>query len=95
MFPNLRLIFRKRIPYTTRRVKCKDEGIVLRYVDGQYSCDFSGAREATVNQEKGLYYLFYDDAGKDGRRVYIAVSEGLRKDNENSRDIFIYGISGE
>ena len=47
-------------PWTNKRMVCQDYGIVLRYGDGPDSCDVYGAREANVNKENGLYYLFYD-----------------------------------
>ena len=64
-------------PQTTKRIECKDDGIVLRYGDGADSCDILGAREANVNKENGMYYLFYDGAGKDGWRSCLAESEDL------------------
>lgn len=65
-------------PQATMRMNALDEGIVLRYGDGPDSCDFLGAREAIVNMEKGVYYLFYDGAGKDGWRACVAESKDLK-----------------
>lgn len=65
-------------PSATKRMACKDEGIVLRYGDGPDSCDILGAREAIVNKENGIYHLFYDGAGKDGWRACLAVSRDLK-----------------
>jgi predicted GH43/DUF377 family glycosyl hydrolase len=64
-------------PQATKRMECKDFGIVLRYGNGPDSCDVFGAREANVNKENGIYYLFYDGAGKDGWRSCLAESEDL------------------
>ncbi len=65
-------------PWTNKRIVCKDYGIVLRYGDGPDSCDVYGAREANVNRENGLYYLFYDGAGKDGWESCLAESKDLK-----------------
>ncbi len=66
-------------PWATKRIACKDEGIVLRYGNGPDSCDILGAREAIVNKENGTYYLFYDGAGKDGWRACLAESRDLKR----------------
>jgi predicted GH43/DUF377 family glycosyl hydrolase len=55
-----------------------DEGIVLRYGDGPDSCDVYGAREAIVNEDKGIYHLFYDGAGKEGWKACLAESNDLK-----------------
>jgi predicted GH43/DUF377 family glycosyl hydrolase len=65
-------------PQASLRMNSRDEGIVLRYGDGPDSCDVLGAREAIVNMENGVYYLFYDGAGKDGWRACIAESKDLK-----------------
>jgi len=65
-------------PAVTKRMTCKDEGIVLRYGDGLDSCDILGAREAIVNKENDIYHLFYDGAGKDGWKACLAVSKDLK-----------------
>src|SRR6185312_974166 len=64
-------------PQATKRVACKDFGIVLKYGNGPDSCDVYGAREANVNKVNGTYYLFYDGAGKDGWRSCLAESKDL------------------
>ena len=66
-------------PQATKRIECKDYGIVLRHGDGADSCDIFGAREANVNKENGVYYLFYDGAGKDGWRSCLAESKDLKQ----------------
>ncbi|MEY4538603.1 MAG: hypothetical protein RLZZ306_360 [Bacteroidota bacterium] len=65
-------------PQATLRMDAIDEGIVLKYGNGQDSCDVYGAREAIVNEENGNYYLFYDGAGKDGWRACLAESRDLK-----------------
>jgi len=65
-------------PSASLRVKCTDEGIVLKHGDGPDSCDFYGAREAIVNKDGDKYYLFYDGAGKDGWRACLAESVDLK-----------------
>jgi predicted GH43/DUF377 family glycosyl hydrolase len=65
-------------PQATKRIECKDFGIVLKYGDGPDSCDIYGAREANVNKVNDTYYLFYDGAGKDGWRSCLAESKDLK-----------------
>lgn len=65
-------------PQAHLRMNALDEGIVLRYGDGIDSCDIYGAREAIVNKDKGIYYLFYDGAGKDGWLACLAESKDLK-----------------
>jgi predicted GH43/DUF377 family glycosyl hydrolase len=65
-------------PQATLRMNALDEGIVLRHGDGIDSCDVYGVREAIVNKDKGIYYLFYDGAGKDGWLACLAESRDLK-----------------
>lgn len=65
-------------PQASYRINAVDSGIVLRYGDGKDSCDVYGAREAIVNKENGIYYLFYDGAGKDGWLACLAESKDLK-----------------
>ncbi len=65
-------------PSASKRIPCQDEGIVLRYGDGQDSCDVYGAREAVVYKDGDHYYLFYDGAGNDGWKSCLAISTDLR-----------------
>lgn len=65
-------------PSANLRVLCTDEGIVMNYDNGPDSCDTFGAREAVVNKEGDIYYLFYDGAGKDGWISCLAESKDLR-----------------
>ena len=65
-------------PAASKRIACEDEGVVLKYGDGPDSCDTYGAREAIVNREGEVYYLFYDGAGKDGWKACLATSRDLR-----------------
>lgn len=64
-------------PSASLRMNFIDEGIVLHYGDGRDSCDTYGAREAVVNKENGIYYLFYDGAGKKGWISCLAESRDL------------------
>ena len=64
-------------PAATKRILCKDQGIVLRYGNGMDSCDVYGAREAVVNKEGNTFYLFYDGAGNDGWKACLATSKDL------------------
>ncbi|WP_439581669.1 hypothetical protein [Dyadobacter bucti] len=65
-------------PAATRRIECRDQGIVLQYGDGKDSCDVYGAREAVLNKVGNTYYLFYDGAGKDGWKACLATSTDLQ-----------------
>jgi predicted GH43/DUF377 family glycosyl hydrolase len=65
-------------PQAHYRINATDAGIILRYGDGKDSCDVYGAREAIVNKENGIYYLFYDGAGKDGWLACLAESKDLK-----------------
>jgi predicted GH43/DUF377 family glycosyl hydrolase len=65
-------------PQANLRMNAEDEGIVLRYGNGPDSCDVYGAREAIVNEDNGIFYLFYDGAGKDGWKACLAESKDLR-----------------
>jgi predicted GH43/DUF377 family glycosyl hydrolase len=65
-------------PQAHLRMNAFDEGIVLRYGDGADSCDVYGAREAILNEDRGIYYLFYDGAGKNGWLACLAESRDLK-----------------
>jgi len=65
-------------PQAHYRINATDAGIILRYGNGKDSCDVYGAREAIVNKENGIYYLFYDGAGKDGWLACLAESKDLK-----------------
>jgi hypothetical protein len=64
-------------PETTRRMDALDQGPVLLHGDGPEGCDLTGAREAIINQEDGVYHLFYDGSGPNGWRVCLATSLDL------------------
>lgn len=66
-------------PSTDLRVNCIDYGVVLTHGGGPDSCDTYGAREAIVNRDKGIYYLFYDGAGNKGWIACLAESRDLKK----------------
>lgn len=65
-------------PQAHRRMNAMDDGIVLRYGNGKDSCDTYGIREAIVNEENGIFYLYYDGAGKDGWLACLAESKDLK-----------------
>lgn len=37
--------------------------MILKHGDGPGQCDYLGAREALIFEEKGVYHLFYDAPG--------------------------------
>jgi predicted GH43/DUF377 family glycosyl hydrolase len=55
----------------------QDQGVVLRYGDGPDGCDALGAREASVFESGGVYFLHYDGAGPRGWRACLATSSDL------------------
>ncbi len=59
------------------RLDAKDQGIVLRYGDGPDKCDYLGARDVWVYQNKGKYYMHYDGAGHKGWLACLAESPDL------------------
>ena len=61
-------------PETKMRMDAVDQGIVLRHGDGPVNCDADCAREALINQENGLFHLFYDGTGPRGWHVCLATS---------------------
>ncbi|TAM99273.1 MAG: hypothetical protein EPN39_06980 [Chitinophagaceae bacterium] len=65
-------------PEAQYRINAVDSGIILRYGNGEDSCDIYGAREAIINEENGIYYLFYDGEGKDGWLACLAESKDLK-----------------
>lgn len=64
-------------PGAALRIDARDTGIILRHGGGPGGCDAICAREAVINYDDGLYYLFYDGAAEDGWRVCLAVSSDL------------------
>jgi hypothetical protein len=61
-------------PTATLRMDAKDHGIVLRYGDGPGKCDYLGARDVWVFEDKGTYYMHYDAAGPTGWLCSLATS---------------------
>lgn len=64
-------------PQVTMRLEAKDAGVVLRHGDGPGDCDLLGAREASVFEHRGTYYLHYDGAGRRGWLACLATSKDL------------------
>jgi predicted GH43/DUF377 family glycosyl hydrolase len=81
-------------PLATQRMEAKDEGVVLKYGDGPGQCDYLGAREALIFEEKGIYHLFYDGAGPKGWLACLATSKDL-KTWEKKGPILDFGKPGE
>ena len=65
-------------PAATLHMDAKDHGIVLRYGDGPDKCDYLGARDVWVYEDKGTYYMHYDAAGPTGWLCSLATSKALR-----------------
>ncbi len=66
-------------PAPQLRLNAKDHGIVLRYGDGPGKCDYLGARDVWVFEDKGTYYMHYDAAGPTGWLCSLAVSKDMLK----------------
>ena len=65
-------------PGASRRLDAVDQGVILKHGDGPGQCDLSGAREALIFEEKGVYHLFYDGAGPNGWLACLATSRDLK-----------------
>jgi predicted GH43/DUF377 family glycosyl hydrolase len=64
-------------PQASLRLETRDQGVVLKHGGGPGDCDILGAREAIVFEDKGVYYLHYDGAGKNGWLACLATSKDL------------------
>jgi hypothetical protein len=65
-------------PSATLRMEAKGQGVVLEHGDGPGQCDYFGAREALIFEEKGVYHLFHDGAGPKGWLACLATSKDLK-----------------
>lgn len=65
-------------PVAVLRMEAQDQGVVLKHGDGPGQCDYLGAREALIFEEKGVYHLFYDGAGPKGWLACLATSKDLK-----------------
>ena len=72
-------------PAATLRMDAKDHGIVLRYGDGPDKCDYLGARDVWVYEDKGTYYMHYDAAGPTGWLCSLATSKDMLKWEKKGR----------
>ena len=64
-------------PAAKYRLKSVDAGIVLKHGAGPDSCDYLGARDVWVWEDKGNYYMHYDGAGPKGWLACLAISKDL------------------
>ena len=81
-------------PSAALRMEAKDQGVILKHGDGPGQCDYLGAREALIFEEKGVYHLFYDGAGPKGWLACLATSKDL-KVWEKKGPILDFGKLGE
>ena len=65
-------------PAARYRLDAKDQGVILKHGDGPGQCDYLGAREALIYEEKGVYHLFYDGSGPKGWLACLATSKDLK-----------------
>jgi predicted GH43/DUF377 family glycosyl hydrolase len=64
-------------PAAKHRLEAQDHGPVLRHGDGPGKCDYLGARDVWVWEDRGTYYLHYDGAGTNGWLACLATSKDL------------------
>ena len=68
-------------PYPPPAPRCRlvveDYGRILRHGDGPGQCDVNGARNPSIMEENGTYYLFYDGAGPTGFINCLATSKDM------------------
>jgi len=64
-------------PSVKFRLEAKDAGIVYKHGQGPDSCDYIGARDIWVWEDKGTFYMHYDGAGPKGWLACLAVSKDL------------------
>ncbi|MDB6169310.1 MAG: hypothetical protein JWM88_2174 [Verrucomicrobia bacterium] len=64
-------------PHALLRLDALDQGIVLEHGDGPGKCDFLGARDISVVESQGTYYMNYDGAGVQGWLACLATSNDL------------------
>lgn len=63
--------------FPSLRMNAVDAGRVLSHGQGPDGCDALGAREASVVESDGTYFLFYDGAGPRGWEACLATSIDL------------------
>jgi hypothetical protein len=76
------------------RFQINDHGRVLLHGDGPDQCDHLGAREASVYEHEGTYYLHYDGAGPKGWLACLATSRDLVNWTKHG-PVLDYGEPGE
>lgn len=64
-------------PAARYRLEAKDQGLVFRHGQGPDQCDYLGARDLWVWEQKGNYYMHYDGAGPKGWLACLATSKDL------------------
>lgn len=87
-------VYRDGRPSATLRMEAKDQGAILKHGEGPNQCDYLGAREALIFEEKGIYHLFYDGAGPKGWLACLATSKDLQT-WEKKGPILDFGKTGE
>ena len=81
-------------PAPMLRLEARDEGRVLRHGDGPGQCDVNGAREASVFEFEGTYYLHYDGCGPKGWLACLATSKDLKTWTKRG-PVLDFGAPGE
>lgn len=83
-----------RPPTGMMRLEAKDNGRVLLHGDGTNQCDYLGAREASVFEHRGTYYLHYDGSGPKGWLACLATSKDLKNWTKHG-PVLDFGAPGE
>ncbi len=81
-------------PSAKFRLEARDHGVVLKHGMSPDSCDYLGARDIWVWEDKGKYYMHYDGAGPKGWLACLAVSRDL-VNWERKGPILDFGISSQ
>jgi predicted GH43/DUF377 family glycosyl hydrolase len=85
---------RPRVAATPARLEVEDHGIVFEHGRGPDACDILGARDATIFEENGTYYLGYDGAGPEGWLGCLATSKDLVHWDRHG-PILTFALAGE
>jgi len=64
-------------PVAKYRLDAQDQGVVLRHGDGPGRCDYLGARDVWVWEDRGAYFMHYDGAGPTAWLACLATSKDL------------------
>jgi predicted GH43/DUF377 family glycosyl hydrolase len=64
-------------PAVKYRLEARDHGVVYKHGNGPDQCDYLGARDLWIYDDKGTFYMHYDGAGPKGWLACLATSTDL------------------